>query len=94
MVNKGNEKENLHFLIYLVQDFLAIDILGEVYKMGTQGYWEKCIHCGIKKGSKTIRVKERKSQEGELLIYDYGIVFKTQGKAKSAKVQVAVLAIK
>lgn len=46
------------------------------------------------KRNKTIRVKERKSQEGELLICDYVIVFKTQGKAKSAKVQVAVLAIK
>lgn len=94
MVNKGNEKENLHILIHLVQDFLAVDILGEVYKMGTQGSWEKCIHSGVKKKRKQeIRVRE-KNQEGEPLICDYGIVFKTQGKAKHAKVQVAVLAIK
>ena len=62
MVNKGNEKENLHILIHLVQDFLAVDILGEVYKMGTQGYREKCIHSGIKKkkSKQEIRVKEKK----------------------------------
>lgn len=57
------KRKNLHFLIHLVQDFLAVDILGEVYKMGTQGYTEIHTLWDIKR-NKTIRVKERKSQEG------------------------------
>ena len=35
-----------------------------------------------KKESKKLGSKREKNQEGEPLICDYGIVFKTQGKAK------------
>lgn len=87
-VNKGNEKEIFIFLYTWFKTFWLLRFWGEAYKTGTQGYWEKCIHPGIKEESKTIKVKERRSQEGETLVCDYDIVFKTQGEAKYVTLRV------